>query len=199
MKSTLIATTTAAALAILASASEIRADIVSSFIPAPSQAAPNAQVQLELTISDDEFPTPLPGYCDGCFFSYEGFEGNVTISDGQGNSSSFFVSGNFDQTQAIVFDTMYATPGDYLATYTGTVEEIGTVVWECVPGVPGSSTIGCPPPGITVFIRNAISGSADITVATPLPAALPLFAAGLSALALLGRRRKRKSSVPISA
>jgi len=33
--------------------------------------------------------------------------------------------------------------------------------------------------------------------ATPLPAALPLFAAGLGAFGLLGWRRKRKSAVAV--
>jgi hypothetical protein len=36
--------------------------------------------------------------------------------------------------------------------------------------------------------------SFDITATTPLPAALPLFATGLGALGLLGRRRKRKAA-----
>ena len=52
----------------------------------------------------------------------------------------------------------------------------------------------CPSPdcafGIQPFIVD-ISGS--ITAATPLPAALPLFATGLGALGLLGWRRKRKA------
>jgi hypothetical protein len=38
-----------------------------------------------------------------------------------------------------------------------------------------------------------------ITAATPLPAALPLFATGLSALGLLGLRRKRKSAAGLAA
>ena len=37
--------------------------------------------------------------------------------------------------------------------------------------------------------------SVDLTAATPLPAALPLFAGGLGALGLLGWRRKRKAEV----
>jgi len=40
----------------------------------------------------------------------------------------------------------------------------------------------------------AISGVLNTVDATPLPAALPLFATGLAALGLLGRRRKRKSA-----
>jgi len=37
------------------------------------------------------------------------------------------------------------------------------------------------------------------TAATPLPAALPLFATGLGALGLLGWRRKRKNAAAIAA
>jgi hypothetical protein len=38
----------------------------------------------------------------------------------------------------------------------------------------------------------------DYTPATPLPAALPLFATGLAGLGLLGWRRKRKAQVAIA-
>ena len=54
-------------------------------------------------------------------------------------------------------------------------------------------------PGITVddaqdsFVTNNIF--APPTGATPLPAALPLFAGGLAAIGLLARRRKRKQAV----
>lgn len=39
-------------------------------------------------------------------------------------------------------------------------------------------------------------GSADLTTATPLPAALSLFDTGLGALGLFGWRRKRKAQLP---
>jgi hypothetical protein len=41
--------------------------------------------------------------------------------------------------------------------------------------------------------QDAIDGLAFVPDATPLPAALPLFATGLGALGLLGWRRKRKA------
>jgi len=40
---------------------------------------------------------------------------------------------------------------------------------------------------------DSVIGVADVT-ATPLPAALPLFAGGLGALGLLGWRRKRNAA-----
>ena len=49
------------------------------------------------------------------------------------------------------------------------------------------------PPG---FIPFGLTG--EIT-ATPLPAALPLFAGGLSVMGLFGRRRKRKAEAAIAA
>src|SRR4029077_20018465 len=52
---------------------------------------------------------------------------------------------------------------------------------------------------IVAFDDPVIVGEWDITIreasATPLPAALPLFATGLGALGLLARRRKRKAVV----
>jgi len=39
----------------------------------------------------------------------------------------------------------------------------------------------------------------DVQAATPLPAALPLFASGLGAMGLFGWRRKRKNGSAITA
>ncbi len=47
-----------------------------------------------------------------------------------------------------------------------------------------------------IFDGNVGNGDFEfIAEATPLPAALPLFASGLGALGLLGWRRKRKAAV----
>jgi len=53
-------------------------------------------------------------------------------------------------------------------------------------------------PGLTLEISQGLDnvvGSAATPAGTPLPAALPLFATGLGALGLLGRRRKRTAVV----
>ena len=60
---------------------------------------------------------------------------------------------------------------------------------------PSGGTVGL----VTYFGPWGFSGGSTDTVltltpvATPLPAALPLFATGLGALGLLGSRRKRKA------
>jgi hypothetical protein len=52
--------------------------------------------------------------------------------------------------------------------------------------------------GLFVATDNAVTFS-DTPFATPIPAALPLFATGLGALGLLGWRRKRESHAVIAA
>jgi hypothetical protein len=61
------------------------------------------------------------------------------------------------------------------------------------------SNLGNAPDALsTVYTNGAFSigvtGEADPVGATPLPAALPLFATGLGALGLLGWRRKKKAA-----
>jgi hypothetical protein len=48
------------------------------------------------------------------------------------------------------------------------------------------------PDGVTFLISNGIGN--ELPNATPIPAALPLFASGLGALCLLGWRRKKKAA-----
>lgn len=47
------------------------------------------------------------------------------------------------------------------------------------------------------FDETFISGAASAVGSTPLPAALPLFASGLVALGLFGRRRQRKAALAV--
>ena len=46
---------------------------------------------------------------------------------------------------------------------------------------------------------NYAVGFSSILTTTPLPATLPLFAGGLGAMGLLGRRRKRKNAAALAA
>jgi hypothetical protein len=48
--------------------------------------------------------------------------------------------------------------------------------------------------GLWDGVRVSFSDVQGITAATPLPAALPMFAGGLGALGMLGWRRKRKAA-----
>jgi hypothetical protein len=52
----------------------------------------------------------------------------------------------------------------------------------------------CTSGGVSLYNGVNFLGTVDAEAATPLPAALPLFASGLGALGLLGWRRKRKAS-----
>ena len=53
---------------------------------------------------------------------------------------------------------------------------------------------GCKMPGVTFVAEDGTIFPDAADTATPLPAALPLFATGLGGLGLLGWRRKRKSA-----
>jgi len=62
------------------------------------------------------------------------------------------------------------------------------------PNYCGTSQAVCVGAPSIVFASSSMTGAFEIgTAATPLPAALPLFATGLGGLGLLGWRRKRKA------
>jgi hypothetical protein len=63
----------------------------------------------------------------------------------------------------------------------------------------GADAYNSPTVGFNIFWPGSPVSSGGIIEATPLPAALPLFATGLSALGLLGWRRKRKSAAAFAA
>jgi len=138
--------------------------------------------------------------------SFSFFDGRNTITD-----ASSFVSSNFDLTtdgsgnivQWHVFVSIFPTP---LAVGTQIDEINSTSLAFGGSFTPGdqATIIQC-----TTVFTGGCSGSNDIantistffavgswssnTAATPLPAALPLFATGLGGLGLLGWRRKRKA------
>ena len=55
------------------------------------------------------------------------------------------------------------------------------------------NTIELPSDEVKFAVLYGVPG--EVTLATPLPAALPLFAGGLGVLGLLARRRKKKAAV----
>jgi hypothetical protein len=63
---------------------------------------------------------------------------------------------------------------------------IGTAVFVLPEGVTANA--------LDSFLSNNIFSPPSATATTPVPAALPLFATGLGALGLLGRRRKKKAA-----
>ena len=70
-----------------------------------------------------------------------------------------------------------------------------------VPGTPDAISVLLyyEPPEATFGCTTCRPSEADPVTATPLPAALPLFATGLSAMGLFGWRRRRKASAAIAA
>ena len=79
---------------------------------------------------------------------------------------------------------------------------IGLIEFETLPiiqlDILTTDIFGAPISGVVIppaaTLQFAVDPTAFDAVATPLPAALPLFATGLGALGLLGWRRKRKAA-----
>jgi hypothetical protein len=123
-----------------------------------------------------------PGFGPGIGIPHPLFE-PATSSTGNLVSFSFTFS-SIHVFQGYMSDGALGTSTDTwdAATFTSLGLTSGTYEWTWGPGADQNFTIEIGTP-----------------VATPLPAALPLFASGLGALGLFGWRRKRKSSVPVSA
>jgi hypothetical protein len=85
-----------------------------------------------------------------------------------------------------------ATNGELSFLFTGS-----DPIYLSYASLGGCVSLGCGSSGTTIevlsFQFGARSGIGTIGTATPLPAALPLFATGLAGLGLLGWRRKRKA------
>jgi len=99
-----------------------------------------------------------------------------------GGNNEFTVVNGVITIYAFVSGVVQPSPALSLTTSTGTLGTFNhglLIETSCGPTVQFCSTGG-----------DLLSSS----VATPLPAALPLFASGLGALGLLGWRRKRKSA-----
>jgi len=129
---------------------------------------------------------------------------SFTSSDGVSMTSSdpsvvIFASPVYPLTvmpNSVIFDAA-GPPGSIQFTDTSAillfqaayVDAPSEIYYDELPGNANSYTI--------IYVINDFTGSppsaVQIATATPLPAALPLFAAGLGAMGLLGWRRKRKA------
>lgn len=132
------------------------------------------------------------------FTDFGGNNGPDVLDVGEGFRLSLFNSGN-----SLVSQVSFTSLFGGLAASVGTVGPVGNTGHFFIDQIVGSfdlySVI------ISGFITNQFfpeSATTSFTVgtATPLPAALPLFASGLGALGLVGwRRKKRKPSAGFSA
>ena len=104
-----------------------------------------------------------------------GWNGPVLLDNTNGNAFSDWV---------VISDTL-GQPGLGIP---GRVDVVGITALLVAPGEIGVNWQGVPLQGEVI-----LGGGTDLQ-ATPLPAALPLFASGLGALGLLGWRRKRKNA-----
>jgi len=137
-------------------------------------------------------------FLNGPFGYLGGAGGSLTASDyddSYGEPAPFLV-GNFKVTfSATISGGIYDTNPVFSIFSPTTNHTGGFVGWE-----------GLDPNGLNETSYDAHSGTVDGTLAlieigtaTPLPAALPLFATGLGALGLLGWRRKRKGAAVAAA
>ena len=156
-------------------ASQTRADFITAdFRATPGQVGINGEVELKLVIN--VVSGPLMG---NPVFSSAFNGGSVSITDGQGNSftSPIINLGSVAISQTFIFDTIYTGPaGTFLATFTA-------------QGIL-NNVLCCFSPGRSINVDFDLSGTAEVVVTTPLPAAFPLFATGLGVLGLLGWRRR---------
>jgi hypothetical protein len=90
-------------------------------------------------------------------------------------------------------DTTLVTFGTNSTSYLLSVSELLTAVWNVDLTAPGQLSIG--DAGVLgPQVGNILLSVQVDTAATPIPAALPLFAGGLGVIGLFGRRRKRKNT-----
>jgi hypothetical protein len=213
MKSMSVAGALCAAL--LAMASPSQASVIDAFTvnPNPVNAGNNVTLDLQLTLSPDS------GY-SGIYLT----GGSVTFDSGFGPSTVLSIPTSNPTFADINTTFNYATVGNYNPSFSATVfyNEWYTyytllgyntvIVGYHSCGVFGSSS--CPDYATfpyygyvtaTNSFQTTLTGYTELAVldltvgneaptATPLPAALPLFAGGLGLIGLLARRRKQKQA-----
>ena len=126
---------------------------------------------------------------------------DVTVSGATGFDGTYtFTYVPWDNSSAVSF--MYAADSasdntfamlffELSGTLNGSPGEIG-ISYAQGFNLPGNCNSG----GCQNYLDFNVTGGLEIA-ATPLPAALPLFATGLGALGLVGWRRKRKRHLPL--
>ena len=118
---------------------------------------------------------------------------SVDTATGVGQSANIKFSGyNFNTDDSSFFHRFFLqditnTFGFYFAAYHSF---IGFAVGTFTDGVIGTGYDAA----TTLASGLTVTFTAETTSATPLPAALPLFAGGLGVIGLLARRKKRKAT-----
>lgn len=181
--------------------SQASASVIATFGASPNPINPGDQstIDLQLNLLSDYYCASTS--CNGDYGAYF-FGGIATIYNGIGGSQTFNI-GSGGTSRDFQFQSTYADAGTWHPSFTLTASYLENYkLWQyqytdyfsC--GTFGTDTCWRPVYGWTQYSTtptNSFSGSADLTV-TPLPAGLPLFAAGLGALGLLGWHRKRKAA-----
>jgi hypothetical protein len=127
---------------------------------------------------------------------------NTEFGTGTGDQISFS-----SPTSNFVLYVGDGTSASYTATAYNTLsQQIGTTTVTPAGGVYGELSLGFSDIAYVnvtsangVWVADDLSFNTITTTATPLPAALPLFAGGLGVIGLMGRRRTRKNAVAIAA
>jgi hypothetical protein len=185
----------------------------SSFNPTPASSTnTSTTVTGEIPgVDRSPFENAAPG-SDGATLLSDGGEGIggwaglvYTSIEANGSATYNFVSGNG-------LEILWGSPDSYntLSFYSG-ANGTGTLLFSITGSALGIQTYGHDE--VDFSMTGGTFGSVVLTTsenafefadlqdgqATPLPAALPLFATGLGAMGLFGWRRKRKNAVAIAA
>lgn len=168
--------------------------IVSLWTVTPGRAVTHITSADTLTVSLGALP-PATYVSAGVQLNFTDFGSNIgpdVLDAGEGFRLSLFNSGN-----SLVSQVTFTSLSSGLVVSVGTVGPVGNTGHFFIDQIVGSFDL------YSVFISGFIANqffpeiattSFTVGAATPLPAALPLFATGLGALGLLGWRRKKKAA-----